>query len=184
MSIKKRFRVLMMLAYNDPLYHQGITQFANEASWHLDMTATYYGAKPEHWRGDGIITHYVQNRPDLTDWILKQKLPITSVNADEVPYWPGAAQDHDTTGKLAAEHFLACRLTNFAYFRCSDLKANEERQKAFTRNLAKAGFTPHLLDWRPQVSKGHTLRYLGKKIKKLGTPLGIFCQSDHRAITL
>ena len=174
----------MALGYNDPLYQQGITQFANETGWYLDMTTTYYGTKPEHWKGDGIITHYVHNRPDLFNWIRKQKVPVTSVNADEAPYWSGTVQDHHKTGELAADHLLECRLTNFAYFRCSDLHANEERQKAFVRKLNTEGFVSHLLDWRPLISKKHTVRYLGQMVKKVGTPLGIFCQSDHRAITL
>ena len=179
--MKQRFRVLMALAYNDPLFQQGIIEYAARVGWELDMSITYYGTVPVHWKGDGIITHYLSGRQPILAWVRKQKVPIVSLNADEVPYWPGSAPDHRACSLLAVEHFLSLGFKNLAYFRCSDQAAAIYRQKAFFEEIAKRGGTVHLLDWRILSTKRNPVTLLGKKIAVLPTPLGIFCQSDHRA---
>ncbi len=182
--MKKRFRVLSALAYNDPLYHQGVTQFAHEAEWELDMTVAYYGSSPVHWKGDGIITHYLPNRPDLMEWIRNQEVPVVSINADEVPFWPGTAPDHELCGRRAAEYFFALGLRDLAFFRCSDLVSIEGRQKSFEEEIQRRGGRFRLIDWRESVFKYQTNQVLGEIIAQLPSPLGILCQSDHRAATL
>ena len=179
--MKQRFRVLMALAYNDPLYQQGIIEYANQVGWELDMSIAYYGKVPIHWKGDGILTHYLSGRHPILNWIRKQKVPVVSLNADEVPYWPGSVPDHRACGLLAVEHFLSLGLQHFAYFRCSDQHSVASRQKVFTEEMTKHGGTVHLLDWRVLSTKRNPVALLGKKIGKLPKPLGIFCQSYHRA---
>jgi LacI family transcriptional regulator len=179
--MKQRFRVLMALTYNDPLYQQGIIEYANEVGWELDMSIAYYGKVPIHWKGDGILTHYLSGRQPVLDWVRRQKVPVVSLNADEVPYWAGSTPDHRACGLLAVEHFLSLGLQHFAYFRCSDQHSVASRQKVFTEEMTKHGGTVHLLDWRVLSTKRNPVALLGKKIGKLPKPLGIFCQSDHRA---
>ena len=182
--MQKRFRVLMALAYNDPLYNQGIIEYAKNAGWELDMTTAYYGTEPSHWRGDGIITHYLATRPLLMQWIRRQKVPVVSINADEVSYWPGTAPDHFLCAKLAADHFLTLGFTNCAFFRCSDQISIKKRQEFFLDTIENNGGKGFLLDWRKQMAKKSSISQLGRMIKKIPKPLGILCQSDHRAATL
>ena len=181
---KRPFRVLMALAYNDPQYHRGIVEYANEAEWELDMTVAYYGTEPVHWKGDGVITHYLATRPNLMDWVQKQSVPVVSINADEVNNWPGTVPDHEKCGKLAAEYFDSLGLENYVFFRCSDIISIEGRQKAFFETARQNGGNIFLLDWRKHVSKKDSIAQLGQVIKKLPKPLGILSQSDHRAATL
>lgn len=181
---KPRLRVLSALAYNDPLYHQGITQFAHEAGWELDMTVAYYGSEPVHWQGDGIITHYLDSRPDLMDWVQRQRVPVVSINADEVDYWPGTAPDHEKCGRMAAEYFFSLGIKDLAFFRCSDQVSISGRQHAFQKAVESRGGTFHLLDWRQSVKKVHTTQQLAKMIARLPSPLGVLSQSDHRATFL
>ena len=180
----KQFRVLMALTYNDPLFQQGIVEYAYRAGWELDMSISYYGTVPVYWKGDGIITHYLPGRQPLLNWVRKQKVPIVSLNADEVPYWPGSVPDHSICGLLAAEHFLSLGLKHLAYFRCSDQASVIGRQKVFMEEIAKHGEVVHLLDWRVLSTKRNPGTLLAKIIEKLPKPLGIFCQSDHRASLL
>lgn len=181
---KKRFRVLSALAYNDPLYHQAITQYAYEAGWELDLTVAYYGTEPIHWRGDGILTHYLPNRPELMAWVRRQRVPVVSINADEVPYWPGTAPDHKKCGLMAADYFFSLGITDCAFFRCSNQASITGRQEAFRQAVQRRGGTFHLLDWRRDLNKHLTTAGLAKKIARLPVPLGVFCQSDHRAASL
>jgi len=178
---KHQFRVLIALTCNDPLYQQGIVEYASQAGWELDMSVTYYGKVPIHWTGDGILTYYLSGRQPLLDWVRKQKVPVVSLNADEVSRWPGPASNHRACGLLAVEHFFALKLKNFAYFRCSDHAMAINRQKNFTEEIIKHGGTVHLLDWQILSEKRNPIALLGKKIEKLPKPLGIFCQSDQRA---
>lgn len=181
---KRRFRVLMALAYNDPQYHIGIIEHANAMEWELDMTVAYYGTEPLHWKGDGIITHFLSTRPQLMDWICRQSVPVVSINADELSRWPGSAPDHEQCGKLATEYFVSLGIKHFAFFRCSDLVSIEGRQKAFFDAAERHGGKTYLLDWRTHLLKKDSIIRLGKVIKKLPKPLAILCQSDHRAATL
>lgn len=180
----KRFRVLSALAYNDPLYHQGITEFAFEAQWELDLTVSYYGSVPLHWKGDGIITHYLDARPTLMDWIRRQNVPVVSINADEIPDWPGTAPDHRQCGKMAADYLMSLGLHHFAFFRCSDQNSIIERHDSFREAVMNRGHTFHLIDWRDTSDIDRTTERLASMIAELPLPLGVLCQSDHRAAML
>ena len=183
-TLVKRFRVLTALTYNDPLYQQGIVEYASNADWELDMLVAYYGIPPTYWKGDGIITNYLYGEHPVLNWVRKQKVPVVSINADEVPCWPGSVPDHRACGLLAAEHFLSLGFKNFAYFRCSDQASVIGRQTAFIQKIVRHGGSVHLLDWRAISQKRTPVMILTKQIEKLPKPLGIFCQSDHRASTL
>lgn len=174
----------MALAYNDPQYHAGIIEYANEAEWELDMTVAYYGTEPLHWKGDGIITHFLSTRPQLMDWICRQSVPVVSINADEFPRWSGTAPDHEQCGTMAGEYFAALGIKHFAFFRCSGLTSIEGRQKAFFKTAERCGGKTYLLDWRKHLLKKDSIARLGRMIRKLPKPLAILCQSDHRAATL
>lgn len=180
----RRFRVLFALAYNDPLYYQGITQYANQADWELDLTVSYYGSMPAHWNGDGIITHYLRTRPDLMDWIRCQTVPVVSINADEISDWPGIAPDHHRCGQMAAEFFYSLGIRNFAFFRCSDQISIQGRQDAFRETVENRGSKFFLIDWRDTISEKRSTEELSATISQLPLPLGVFCQSDHRAASL
>jgi len=182
--MKRQFRVMVALAYNDPLYQQGIIEYASQVGWALDLSVAYYGKVPIHWKGDGILTHYLSARQPILEWVRKQKVPVVSLNADEVPHWPGSVADHRACGLLAAEHFLSLGFKNFAYFRCSDQNSVITRQKAFSEEIVRHGGMVHLLDWRNLSTKRNPVVQLGKNIMKLPKPLGIFCQSDHRSSIL
>ncbi|MDR0336098.1 MAG: substrate-binding domain-containing protein [Planctomycetaceae bacterium] len=182
--MRKRFRVLSALAYNDPLYQHGIIEYAHEAGWELDMTFAYYGTTPIHWRGDGIMTHYLVTHPELMNWVRRQRVPVVSLNADEAPYWRGTAPDHVKCGQMAAEYLLSLGFNDFAYFRCSDQVSVVERQRTFQETLAQRGKRFYLIDWREIMTRNHPTQYLGKMLARFPLPLGIFCQSDHRAATL
>lgn len=171
----------MALAYNDPLYQQGIIEYAGQVGWALDLSIAYYGKVPIHWKGDGIVTHYLSGRQPILDWVRQQKVPVVCINADEAPYWPGSVADHRACGLLAAEHFLSLGFKNFAFFRCSDQNSVITRQKVFTEEIVRHGGSVHLLDWRTLSTKRNPVIQLGKNIEKLPKPLGIFCQSDHRS---
>lgn len=182
--MKKRFRVLYALAYNDPLYLQGITRFAHEAEWELDMTVAYYGSVPTHWKGDGIITHYLPTRPELMQWIREQNVPVVSINATEVPDWPGTAPDHEKCGRMATDYFFSLGLTDLAFFRCSDQVSIEGRQRSFRESIEQRGGRFFLLDWREKSVPNRSTELLAEMIARLPSPLGILCQSDHRAAGL
>lgn len=181
---KPRLRVLSALAYNDPLYHQGITEYAHEVGWELDLTMAYYGSTPEHWQGDGIITHYLPNRPELMEWVRRQQVPVVSLNADEVDYWPGTAPDHERCGRMAADYFFSLGIKDFAFFRCSDQVSIKGRQRAFQETVESRGGSFYLLDWRQDSKQPRTTEQLAEMISGLPTPLGVLCQSDHRATFL
>jgi LacI family transcriptional regulator len=178
-------RVLMALGYYDLQLHRGITRYAREAGWVLDTSMAHYSLIPDHWHGDGIVTILIPERPDLIEYVKRQRVPVVALYGD-VPELkaPRVVLDDVRIGRIAAEHLLERGFSHLGFLKFSNTLAVCERERGFRQLAEEAGADYWLIDWH---AAGLTNRGLGwfdwlkRQLAKLPTPIGIMVQSDHRA---
>ncbi len=181
-------RVLLALAYYEHRMHLGAVRYAREANWILDTRMAHYGAVPDDWQGDGILTVALPNRPDLSRYLRKAQLPIVALTADVKRL--AAARvilDNDRMGRLAAEHFLERGFRHLAFFKCTDYTDVRGREAGFAAAVEAAGLSYTRLDWHAAEQKNPRrpmLPWLVRQLQKLPKPLGLMAQSDHRAYSV
>lgn len=178
----------MALGYYDLQLHRGITRYAREAGWVLDTSMAHYSLLPHHWRGDGIITILIPERPELTDYVRRQRVPVVALYGD-VPEMrvPRVVLDDGEIGRLAAEHLLDRGFAHFAFLKFSNTRAVQGRAEGFRRAVEQAQRDHRLLDWHAahEASRGlNWFDWLKRQLATLPLPIGIMVQSDHRATHL
>ena len=68
--------VLVALSWYYPTLHRGIARYARDHRWHL--TADLDEPVPEHWRGDGVLTH-LGSRRKLWESLEAFRVPIVDL---------------------------------------------------------------------------------------------------------
>ena len=122
-------------------------------------------------------------------------LPVVDVFCQrEYADFFGVNSDHETIGRLAAEHFLAKRHTAFAFVGFRNVAFSAKRNRAFTEALERHGYKVAAkamplvrdqraffnMDARP-ISGEHLLQtWLGK----LPRPVAVFAANDLLAVTV
>ena len=177
----------MALGYYDHQLHRGIVRYAREAGWILDTSMGHYGVIPDHWRGDGILTLLLPGRTDIIEYVRRQKVPVVSLTAD-VPELciPRLELDNVRIGQLAAEHLLARGFQDLAFYKFSDIRDVQGRERGFREAVLAAGRRYTLLDWHQAAQqqpskKPGWLEWLKKQLQGLPVPVAIMAQSDNRA---
>ncbi len=183
-----RKRVLLALAYYEHRMHLGAARYAREANWILDTRMAHYGALPDDWEGDGILTLALPNRPDLTRCLRKTHVPIVTLTADvEKLNAARVLLDNFQMGQLAAEHLLQRGFRNLAFFKCTDYSDVRGREAGFAAAVHAAGLDYAQLDWHAAAQKNvrySMVAWLYRQLKKQPKPLGVMAQSDHRAYSV
>lgn len=182
-----RKRVLMALSYYDGQLHRGITRYAKEAGWILDTSMVHYGVPPQFWKGDGIITIFLPDRPEITDFLLAQHCSTVALYGDmeEIKVSRVLTDDY-LVGQMAAQEFLDRRFEYMAFAKFTDLRAVNEREMGFRETVLKEGKKYILFDFRSK-KKGSSTNWLSRLkhyIERTPKPIGLLAQSDHRANTL
>jgi LacI family transcriptional regulator len=185
---ERQKRVLMALAYYDHRMHRGVAEFARKANWVLDTTMAHYGGLPDYWRGDGILTVALPNRPELIRFLRGMDVPIVALTNDvEGIADARVVLDNWTIGRIAAEHFIERGFKHLAFYKYSDFTDIRQREAGFAAAVKEAGLAYTRLDWHAAAKKHPRLnpfRWLGRQLLALPQPLGVMAQSDHRAYFL
>ncbi len=184
----RRKQVLMALAYNEHRMNLGVAQFARQAHWIVDNTMTHYGTLPDYWRGDGILTLVIPDRPDLIEFLQKAKVPTVALTGDG----DGIATacvclDNQRIGRIAAEHLLERGFKNLAFLKCSDYADIRGRERGFVAAVQEAGLPCHSLNWLEASRKKPRWEFhawLKRRLSELPQPLGVLAQSARRAYSL
>ncbi len=159
--------------------------YAREAGWILNSQMVRYGRAPESWSGDGILSLLVPARPDLIEFVRSADAPVVDLAPDvDLPKIAGRVLlENERIGELAAAHLFERRFRNLAFFQYNDNLDVQERSDGFCRAVETAGGEFFHLDWpRAQANHGDSFSWLVDQISRLPHPVGIFAQSDHRAV--
>lgn len=184
----RRKRVLLALAYYEHRMHLGAARYAREANWILDTRMAHYGALPDDWEGDGVLSLALPNRPDLTRYLRKARVPIVALTADvEGLAAARVLLDNFRMGQLAAEHLLERGFQHLAFFKCTDYADVRNREAGFAATVNSAGLDYVRLDWHAAARKNprrSMIAWLSRQLSKQPKPLGVMGQSDHRAYSV
>jgi len=180
----------MALGYYDHQLHRGVVRFAREAGWILDTSMGHYGVIPDHWQGDGILTLFLPSRPDIAQYVRRQKVPVVALTGD-LPELaaPRVQLDNVRIGQLAAEHLLDRGFENLAFYKFSDIRDVRGREQGFRAAVRRAGRRYFRLDWHAAAQQRAArklgwMAWLRRQFAALPLPLGVMAQSDNRAAYL
>ena len=148
-------------------------------------------------KADAFIAREIDEKTAKT--LKKLKKPVVNIySSDSGTGFSTVDCDHAAVGRLAAEHFLDHRFTNFAFCGYEGTAFSDWRCEAFARRLAQNHFdciryrTPRnaLIDFQKDLLKGEWFR-MGTDyrqmlawVRKLPKPVAVFCSHDLRAYQL
>ncbi len=135
------------------------------------------------WQPDAIIAHLFE--PEIAQRVVQLGIPTvnTTSNVEKLEA-PLVEVDHQAIGRLAAEHFLERRFTNFGFFGSTWAHSSKVRKAGFSDRLAKQGYRvsscyaeylPRLLvtaDWRSVDDNVY------QWLRDLPKPVGILACND------
>ena len=112
----RRNILLLLKKFNHPAY-EGIVVYAREKGWHLELRYDFYRQLPEHWRGDGIISHHSDNI-EMVGLIQRSGVPVVDIGfrskrLKTPQVWP----DSQAIGDMAARYFLDKGFRNFGFYK-------------------------------------------------------------------
>jgi LacI family transcriptional regulator len=171
----------------------GIARYSRlHGPWTFHITPGDYKQaipKIKQWGGTGIIARI----PDMqaAKAILSAGVPTIALGLSDDQLSPTSplsklseiSSDPIQVSRLAAEHLLERRLTNFAYVGSEDRGWSGRREGAFRNYLAKRGFDPHIYRQPKRMRDRAWEReqsYLAEWIGGLPTPIGLFACDDDR----
>ena len=182
-----RKQVLLAMGWYVHEVNLGVAQYAQEAGWVLDDTASHSGVKPSSWRGDGIITISTGVSTPLLEFVASSGVPVVDVSSASDHSSYGRVQpDNFAIGRLAAEEMLGRGFRNFAFFTLDPAApVVRGRIEGFQAAIENAGHRFYLLNFEDHLrQKGNwddIVPWLGRKLKKLPKPLGTMAQYDAEA---
>ena len=183
--MKKKRNVLLALTTAHHGFYRGVARYACKHNWHLVTDMLYTAKIPYGWHGDGIISH-VGYWSELVDFVRSAPEPcveLTNVRPDLDE--PRVHGDNRKIGEIAAQHFIDRGYRNYAWAPFSNDMINQHRYDGFFDLINRRGFDCPILPAEYRFSKKHAKtdwakhqKLLVKAIKKLPTPLAIFCYND------
>ncbi len=135
------------------------------------------------WKPHGIIAGLVL--PRVARELIRTRIPLVDT-AFMLPDLgvPAVDVDHAAVGRLAADHFLAQKFVNFAFFGSESAAYSRAQEAVFRERVAAAGhhfsscYTEYLADlataalWKKSTQKAH------RWLRRLPKPVAILCCED------
>ncbi len=188
--MKKQKNVLVALGWYDHRLLQGIASYATQHRWHLAAHSIIHEKViPWGWEGDGVLA-WLAAGDDLAHFVAAVKKPTVDFSMRR-PHLPFAhvVQDHEKTGHLVAEHFLARGLRHFRFYSDSENWSQIERGEGFVQALEAAGQACEWLRWREGQDHGpgpnawlRRREWLLAHLKAAPRPVAIFAANGTLAV--
>lgn len=173
----------------------GVAAYAQKAhDWRLVWTSP--DAKPIRGAFDGCSGVIARVANDaLARRLARTGLPVVDVFCQrEYAGFFGVNSDHETIGRLAAEHFLAKRHTAFAFVGFRNVSFSSKRYRAFAGTIERHGYKVAVremplvrdqraffnMDARPISGEKLLQKWLGE----LPRPVAVFAANDLLAVTV
>ncbi|MDE0863398.1 MAG: XylR family transcriptional regulator [Rubripirellula sp.] len=135
------------------------------------------------WDGDGIITR--STTPEMAEIILQWGIPtvnLTDIYGDQGI--PSIWNDHESIGRLAADHLLQRGLKQFAFCGFTDHQWSQARHQGFREKLSELGFEVifHSSDWSQARQTGweNQQAKIVQWLQDLPKPIGVLACNDFR----
>ena len=173
---------------------EGVADFAqNHPLWSLHMIEREDIAKPKALsRFDGFIARVPDSR--TASAFRRIGKPVADMSVEGFTgknIFPGVQQDNLEIGRLAAQHFIEYRFTNFAFCGYSNSRFSKERRNSFLQALSANNFSCSLHETQydkgelsnlsERLDAGLDAAKLSKWLKSLPSHCGVFCANDIRA---
>ena len=161
--------------------HRGIHRYdLKNGPWHIFIEAR--GAEersrvPAGWQADGVIARV--GRLETAEELKALNVPIVNVSGIQLPgvNFPRVMTDHDTSARMAAQHFLDRGFRHFAYFSLEGLAYVAQHQQGFAKAVTEAGFDFASFEVKPTQGSepdwNLDLEQLGAWLKTLPKPVAI-----------
>jgi len=175
---------------------EGVASVALDREWELSLYS-FDDVVRGVAKADAFIARELDAKTAKTLKTLKK--PVVNIYSNDLGAGFSTVDcDHEAVGRLAAEHFLDHRFTNFAFCGYEGTAFSDRRCEAFVKRLAKNNFdciryrTPRnaLLDFQADLLKGEWFRMgtdykqMQAWVRKLPKPVAVFCSHDLRAYQL
>lgn len=172
-------RVLVSLSWYSVSIHRGISRYANQAHWNLDLSNVHDSLLPDRWGGDGILCTAGNNHA-LDKRLIGYRRPIVNIGGDNTFPAPRVTADLDRVVNLAMEHFIKRGFQNVAYYICLGNRAELDKLRAFQKAAAVAAIDLQVIDCS---GNPHDVRLtqLQLRLRQLPKPLAVNAQVDEFA---
>lgn len=173
---------------------EGIITYAQCRPWEIQYLAPADFQHRRQNRFDGFIARVMT--PEIAQLLANTKKPVVDVFCNYPAFrFALVKEKHAAIGKLAAEHFIDRRFSNFGFCPYGAGKTSAYCRSAYVLSLRRAGFNCHLFTSSSetahkadahevigdQIARPRDARALSTWIKRLPKPIGIFCPDDLRA---
>ena len=175
-------RVLVVLSLYSADIHYGISRYADQAGWNLDLCHVYDSMLPARWDGDGILyTAGINNSLDRR--VINYRKPTVNIGTQQKFPAPRVAADMEQVVKLTIEHFTRHGFKNLVYYVRLGTKTELDKLRMFESGAAAAGLTFHAINCSGCPDR-ELLRELARQISRLPRPLAATAQRDEFAVDL
>lgn len=133
-----------------------------------------------NWGANAIVGRWLCNDTSLLSSL---GIPVVIQNYRERSReFSNLTGDYVGTGKIAAQYFQSAGMPHFAYFGVGDVIWSEERREGFVRELADAGHEVDCMMIEQTVL--HEREQVGRWLRNLPKPVGLFCCDDAHALSI
>lgn len=140
----------------------------------------------EKWKADVVIGQFDPD-DDVTLFRKKGMVVLAQDYIRKFKDIPNITADYNTTGRMAAEYFLARGFRNFAFFGYNSVCWSDERLEGFRSRIAEEGLEKNIMVYTGQ-SLNQMWHYdsvsLSRWIMGLPRPVAIFCCDDNQGSLL
>ena len=185
------FRVAIALPHSIPFLERflvGVAGHARAANWTFIRMPDRMNASLDwlkDWDGDGVLAAIESSRDEAL--AVQLPMPVVSILAyQDQGRLPLVTMDHHAVGVLAARHLRERSFTNLAFYGIAGRLYNDQRKAGFIAALAEEGLVPALLEAQattPRAWMAHQRR-LERWVAQLPTPVGVFANTDERAVEI
>jgi LacI family transcriptional regulator len=186
-------RILVWHPVGDPQQMpivRGVSDYAREQGWVLQANPEMFNLGLHDLNGcpaDGLIATLKTNAEMAGAKALK--IPVVNLSGalreSEVPR---VMVDQVAMGRMAAEHFIACGLSRFAYYGERETWYSQQRREGFVQRLAEDGYEASVLDLSTRFGRRNPwykwLEPVDNWIKSLRPPVGLLAVHDYMAAVL
>ncbi|BCU78061.1 substrate-binding domain-containing protein [Luteolibacter sp. LG18] len=190
--------MLLALGIQDPALLEGITGWARDNRWDLDLSSVRHGQLPPASGFDGVLATVSSQR--IANWLARLECPVVRMLDATFPklarattHYPSVNYDAEAAGRLGAEHLLTVGRPTFVFCRQSTGADSLATQRGFVRTIRGSGREPVVLDFmkdHPELSRNHPAprdlvhEWMVGNLRMLPLPVAIMADDDRCALDL
>ncbi len=186
-------KVLVVHPVGDPQqmpFLRGISDYAGQRGWILQINPELFSPALRDlvgWPGDGVIAA-LRTKEEVADARSLQLPVVNLAGAIRDTGLPRVMVDQEAMGRLAAEHFMSCGLTRFAYCGERDVWYSQQRRDGFMNRLAEEGLECSVFEWGTHFGRRNPwyawMEPTEAWLKSLRPPVGLLAVHDYAATIL